>query len=181
MNRAEKETEVASIRESLAQARGVVLASLKGLSVTEVTELRVQLHEAGPAEETQSFIHPSGVASIWARRKIGSLLDEKLVGADEVQVKAKVLSVALEHSLLSPYTSFVAVEERVSRPKGTSLRSEALPNTQPKGQSMQQLTYPKTATTAPANIFLGGLFLFLMLITHVMRQPEADEDADKEA
>ena len=47
MNRAEKETEVASIRESLVEAKGVVLASLKGLSVTEVTELRVQLHEAG--------------------------------------------------------------------------------------------------------------------------------------
>ena len=46
---------------------------------------------------------------------------------------------------------------------------------------MQHLTYPKTATTAPANIFLGGLFLFLMLITHVMRQPETGQDADEEA
>ena len=140
----------------------------------------VQLHETGTADEKESFAQASGVASIWARRKIGSLLDQKLMGDDEAQVRVKVLGVALTHSLLSPYTSFVAVEERVSRPEGAALRSEALPNTQPKGQSMQQLAYPKTATTAPANIFLGGLFLFLMLITHVMRQPEADEHAHKE-
>lgn len=141
----------------------------------------VQFDKTGAGDESQSLAEASGIASIWALRKIDSLLDQKLMGADEIQVKANVLGIALEHSLLSPYTSFVAVEERVSRPKGAPLRSEALPNTQPKGQSMQQVTYPKTATTAPANLFLGGFFLFLMLITHVMRQPEADQDADKEA
>jgi Ca-activated chloride channel family protein len=142
---------------------------------------RVQLHETGTADESETSAYASGVASIWARRKIDSLLDQKLMGVDEVVVKANVLGVALAHSLMCPYTSFVAVEERVSRPEGAALRSEALPNTQPKGQSMQQVTYPKTATTAPANLFLGGFFLFLMLITHALRQPEVDQDADEEA
>jgi large subunit ribosomal protein L10 len=49
MNRAEKEKEVAFIRESLADAQGVVLASLKGLTVAEVTDLRRKLHDAGVA------------------------------------------------------------------------------------------------------------------------------------
>lgn len=154
-----------------------VTGSLAGKQWTR----RVQLQEAGGTDKSQSSGHTSGVASIWARRKIDSLLDQKLMGADETQVKANVLDVALVHSLLSPYTSFVAVEERVSRAEGANLRSEVLPNTQPKGQSMQQLTYPNTATSASVNLFLGGFFLFLMLITHVMRQPEADQDADKEA
>jgi large subunit ribosomal protein L10 len=47
MNRAEKEKEVAFIRESLADAQAVVLASLKGLTVGEVTDLRRQLYDAG--------------------------------------------------------------------------------------------------------------------------------------
>ena len=140
---------------------------------------QVQL-EAGTADEKQSSAHASGVASIWARRKIDSLLDQKLIGLDEVEVKANVLAVALDHSLMSPYTSFVAVEDRVYRPEGALLRSETLPNMQPKGQSMQQVTYPKTATTASANLLLGGFFVFLLLITHAMRQPEMDQDADKE-
>lgn len=47
MNRAEKEKEVAFIRESLAEAQGVVLTSVAGLTVAEVTDLRRQLHDAG--------------------------------------------------------------------------------------------------------------------------------------
>ena len=120
----------------------------------------------------------SGVASVWARQKIASLLDEKLMGADETQVRASVLDVALEHSLMSPYTSFVAVEEKISRPGESMLDLKALPNTQPKGQSAQWVSYPATATTGPANLFLGGLFLFLALITYVMRQPEVDDDSN---
>jgi large subunit ribosomal protein L10 len=47
MNRAEKEVEIAYLREALANAQGVVLASLKGLSMAEVTDLRRKAHAAG--------------------------------------------------------------------------------------------------------------------------------------
>ncbi len=139
---------------------------------------RIQMNNALTSEERGSS---SGVASIWARRKIASLLDQKLMGADEAQVRTSVLEVALVHNLMSPYTSFVAVEEEVSRPPKSSLGTKTLPNTQPKGQSPQYVGYPATATTGPANIFLGGLFLFLALMTHVMRQPEVDDDSSPDA
>ena len=47
MNRAQKEAEVALLREELASAQGVVLTSVKGLSMAEVTDLRRRLHEGG--------------------------------------------------------------------------------------------------------------------------------------
>ena len=139
---------------------------------------RIQMSNTSTTEGSSSS---SGVASIWARRKIASLLDQKLMGADEAQVRTSVLDVALMHNLMSPYTSFVAVEEEISRPPKSRLGTKALPNTQPKGQSPQYVGYPATATTGPANIFLGGLFLFLALMTHVMRQPEVDDDSSTDA
>jgi Ca-activated chloride channel family protein len=117
-----------------------------------------------------------GVASIWAREKIAALLDQKVLGVSEEQVREKVLAVALSHALMSPYTSFVAVEERVSRPSDSGIKKVAVPNTQPRGQLPVAVSYPATATTGPANFFLGSLFAFLLMMTHVMRQPEPGSD-----
>jgi len=47
MNRAEKEQEVAFIREALSNVEGLVLTSLKGLTVEQATELRRRLHDGG--------------------------------------------------------------------------------------------------------------------------------------
>jgi Ca-activated chloride channel family protein len=102
------------------------------------------------------------------------LLDEKLTGRDEAAVRADVLPVALQHQLLSPYTSFVAVEEVTSRPQGERLGSKAVPNTRPHGQSPQGYAYPRTATTGPAKAWFGGLLLFLGIILRVLRQGEVD-------
>ncbi|RLA46251.1 MAG: marine proteobacterial sortase target protein [Gammaproteobacteria bacterium] len=115
-----------------------------------------------------------GVASLWARHKIAGLLDEKLAGRDEDAVRADVLPVALRHQLLSPYTSFVAVEEVISRPQGEGLDSKPVPNTRPHGQSPQGYAYPRTATTGPAKVWFGGLLLFLGIMLHVLRRGEVD-------
>lgn len=47
MNRAEKEQEVGYLRDALKSVEGLVLTSLKGLTVEQVTELRRRLHDAG--------------------------------------------------------------------------------------------------------------------------------------
>lgn len=47
MNRAEKEQEVGFLRDALQQVEGLVLTSLKGLTVEQVTDLRRRLHDAG--------------------------------------------------------------------------------------------------------------------------------------
>jgi Ca-activated chloride channel family protein len=117
--------------------------------------------------------HP-GVASLWARQKISSLLDERQAGEDASVVRREVLDVALTHTLLSPYTSFVAVEEQISRPPTNALNKSAVPNSRPLGQSPQSFAYPRTATTAAAKVFLGTLLLFFALITLVVRREEVD-------
>ncbi len=116
----------------------------------------------------------TGVASLWARQKITGLLDQIVLGRAEEEVRAEVLPVALQHQLLSPYTSFVAVDETVSREPSESLDSTAVANTGPLGQSPQHFAYPVTATTGPAKAWLGGLFLFLGILLRVLRQPEVD-------
>jgi Ca-activated chloride channel family protein len=89
-------------------------------------------------------------------------------------VRQDVLAVALQHQLLSPYTSFIAIEELVSRPAGDGLSSKPVANTRPRGQSPQVYAYPRTATTAPAKAWFAVLALFLAMMLCVLRRPEVD-------
>lgn len=58
--------------------------------------------------------------SAWARAHVGELSRQLLWGEDE-EVKRQILSTALEYSILSPYTSFVAVERQIRNPAGRPL------------------------------------------------------------
>jgi Ca-activated chloride channel family protein len=113
-----------------------------------------------------------GVASLWARRKIESLLDQLALGRDKDEVRENVLPFALKHQLLSPYTSFVAIEEVVSRPKDKDLLSKGVSNTRPKGQSPQTFAFSQTATTGPAKLWFAALLFFIAMIIRVLRQGE---------
>ena len=131
-------------------------------------------HSYADAAEHAGKADHNGVASLWARRKIEGLLDQKVLGADPDEIKAAVLDVALTHQLLSPYTSFVAIEEVVVRPAASGLHRAALPTSPPHGQAAQVFAYPRTATTGPARLYLGLLLLFVVLMARVMRQEDRD-------
>ena len=124
--------------------------------------------------DPQSASRHKGVATLWARQKITGLLDQKVRGQSEESVRAGVLPIALRHQLLSPYTSFVAVEEVVSLPPGERADSVAVPNTRPLGQTAQAFAYPRTATTGPAKLWFGMLLLFAATLLRLLRQPELD-------
>jgi Ca-activated chloride channel family protein len=130
-----------------------------------------QLKLVAPDADTQFNQHP-GVASLWARQKITGLLDQKVLGRAEEAVRADVLPVALKHQLMSPYTSFVAVEEVISRPATELLGKKAVANSRPRGQSPQSYAYPRTATSGPAQVYLGAFLLFLAMMFYVMRRAE---------
>ena len=53
-----------------------------------------------------------GISSLWARRKIESLLDSLVIGANKEKVKAQVIATSLNHQIISPYTSFIALEKQ---------------------------------------------------------------------
>lgn len=75
--------------------------------------------------------HNPGVATLWARSKVDSLMNHMTAGVPEEQVRPQVLDVALTHRLVSRYTSFVAVEEQAVRPPDAPLATQAVGNRNP--------------------------------------------------
>ncbi|MCB1701224.1 MAG: marine proteobacterial sortase target protein [Halioglobus sp.] len=134
---------------------------------------RQQIQLSDGADPVTAARH-DGVASLWAQQKITSLLDGLVLGRDGDAVRAQVLPLALRHRLLSPYTSFVAVEEVVSLPEGARADTVPVLNTRPRGQAPQTFAYPRTATTGPAKAWFGMLLLFAATLVRVLRQPEVD-------
>ena len=105
----------------------------------------------------------SGIGVRWAEQKIAALLDEKVRGRPEAEVREAVLEVALQHQLMSPYTSFVAVEETPSRPQDQTLEQAPVPNLLPQGQQAAPLMYQRTATPLLLNWLLGSCALLVLL------------------
>ena len=90
-------------------------------------------------------------------------MDEKMLGRDEALVKDDILNVALPHKLITAYTSFVAIEERISRPTNHTATSEALKNAMPEGMRMRAVSFPQTAAGINAHLFVGILALVAYL------------------
>lgn len=110
-----------------------------------------------------------GVAALWARARIGFLLDEGRRGVDAATIRQAVIDTALEHHLVSKYTSLVAVDKTPVRPAGDPLRQEQLANLMPYGQSSNTIFgFPATATNARLLLVTGAAWLLagtLLLVT----------------
>ncbi len=110
-----------------------------------------------------------GLNRQWARQKIDHLLDSARVEGSEPN-KARVTELAVEHSLMSPYTSFVAVDEVPARPSGETAETEHLPTLLPAGSQAGMLRYPQTATLAPLFTALGLTGLMFTLAFGLLRR-----------
>ena len=106
--------------------------------------------------------HP-GTASLWARRKIADLMDRITLGAAETDIAPLITDVALRHQLVSRYTSFIAVEETVSRPAHEPLLHDTVRNQAPHG-TQHTAAWPGTATPAPLLWRLAGVLLMVCLL-----------------
>ena len=110
-----------------------------------------------------------GVAALWARARIGVLMDEERRGADAEQTRASILDTALTHHLVSKYTSLIAVDKTPARPAGEPLSSEQVANLMPYGQSANAIFgFPATATGAPALRIMGAAWLLSAVLLVVM-------------
>lgn len=121
-------------------------------------------HSGSP--ETHNQQQNTGIATLWARKKIAALMDEKIRGRAETDVRAEVLKVALPHKLISAYTSLVAVEQRISREPSTALGPGIVANAVADGQKLQPQTYPNTATWQPFNLLVANLSMLLLLLLY---------------
>ncbi len=97
----------------------------------------------------------SGVAVLWARKKISSLMDAAHTNPDEA--KSAIITTALDHHLVSKYTSLVAIDVTPSRSSDAILKTGAVATNLPEGWNHEAVfgQLPKTATPADLNLLIG--------------------------
>ena len=117
----------------------------------------------------------TGIGSLWARQKIDALMDRLNSGTPEDEVRAAVIPLAIEHQLMSRYTSFVAVDRTPARPADAALDGGAMPTKLPHGWNYEAVfgELPRGATDSRWHLLLGGIALLLSLALWVTlrRQP----------
>lgn len=107
-----------------------------------------------------------GIGKLWARKRIGRLMDSLSEGADRAEVRKAVIEVALKHHLVSAYTSLVAVDVTPTRPEGAPGSTAAVPTNLPAGWEYEGVfgTLPQGATPAQLYLVLGLVFLILAIV-----------------
>jgi Ca-activated chloride channel family protein len=112
-----------------------------------------------------------GIAALWARRKIEYLMDSRVDGVHPDLIRTLVIDVALEHGLVSPHTSLVAVDKTPARSAAAALERRTVSNMLPAGADWGML--PQTATSAPLYRFAGLALLVLgLVVLGARRLPE---------
>ena len=117
-----------------ARLGGVALAELEG---------RMLVTGNGPQGPWQQRLgldglsEAPGTASLWARAKLAAIEDRLYqpsdVPVDPAAVRADALALALEHRMVTRYTSLVAIDEAVARPDDKPLSNEEIPRDLPVG------------------------------------------------
>jgi Ca-activated chloride channel family protein len=84
----------------------------------------------------------AGVAAVWARAKLSAIEDGQWRGADPARVRAAATAHALAYELVSSYTSLVAVDEEVVRPRNEPLVAAQVPTNLPHGWVYEKVFGP---------------------------------------
>ncbi|MEE8522651.1 MAG: marine proteobacterial sortase target protein [Thermoanaerobaculia bacterium] len=103
----------------------------------------------------------SGIHKLWARKKIAALMDGTATGVDAGEIRRQVIELALEHHLVSKYTSLVAVDRFPTAPAGETPKTRPLPVNLPAGWSGGHVSgqLPSGATPARLHLLVGLLAL----------------------
>ncbi|WP_286262895.1 marine proteobacterial sortase target protein [Thalassotalea atypica] len=106
-----------------------------------------------------------GITSIWAREKIEDLMDTLVLGKAEDVIKKQVLNTSLLHQVMSPYSSFIAIEKSTMElPLSDDLASEQAINKKDKlfASANHQLAIavmPQTALGWQLHFIIGFLII----------------------
>ena len=106
----------------------------------------------------------AGIAALWARARIADLENRRRRGEDAELMRSEIVATAIQHHLVSKYTSLIAVDKTPVRPGSESLKKDQVSNLLPHGQSQQAiLGFAATATSAPLSRMVGAAFLILAM------------------
>lgn len=103
------------------------------------------------------------LSTLWAREKIAALMDRLREGAPENEVRDAVVGVALQHHLVSKFTSLVAVDRTPVRNADAPLRSGSVASNLPEGWNYEAVfgELPRGATGARFDLLAGALLLLI--------------------
>jgi len=112
---------------------------------------------------TGEGIAGKGIAPVWAREKVASLMDALREGTPEDEIRARVIELATAHRLVTRYTSFVAVDKTPVRPPEEEAKLAAVPTLLPEGWEYDKLfgELPQGATDSRFALFSGSLALLI--------------------
>jgi Ca-activated chloride channel family protein len=105
----------------------------------------------------------TGIAKIWARRKIASVEQSRFEGRAHDEIESMVLKTALDYGLVSRLTSLVAVDVTKSRPDGEPLNSAEVPVNFPAGWEFEKVFGETMPAKRTLRASAGGVQQFAML------------------
>lgn len=108
----------------------------------------------------------NGIAVLWARMKITALMDQLTAHAEDAGVRKTIIDTAMEHHLVSKFTSLVAIDITPARVRDEILKSAAVPVNLPAGWDYEQVfgSMPRTATGAELHLLIGVILILLALL-----------------
>lgn len=142
------------------------------LAATTWQEQMVITEHDKPGNNADNAMLDSSISQWWARKKIShlTLLHRRSRSADEASdLKSSITRLALKHHLVTPYTSFIAIEQQVSRKADTPLTSKAIKNLMPKG-STQAIPLANTALGIAGYFYLSLLLVIIAFFFYVFNK-----------
>jgi Ca-activated chloride channel homolog len=103
----------------------------------------------------------SGLSKLWARERISALSRQMRYGGSSDTLKASIIDLALQHHLVSEFTSLVAVDDAVVRPADSPGHVEQAATSAPVGGAWATTGFAKTATAAQLYLLIGLAWLGL--------------------
>jgi Ca-activated chloride channel family protein len=152
--------------------RPVVVAARLGTIHGELVATGIRADQSWEARTLLSVgAARAGVNRLWARRKIGSIMDQLARGAPEDQVRPQVVELALAHHLVSRFTSLVAVDVTPTRPIDEKMRTGAVPTNLPADWDHEKVfgNLPKGGTASRFYLLTALLAVFLGLASRQLR------------
>jgi Ca-activated chloride channel family protein len=157
----------------------VVLARITDLpAASQVVTLSGRTHGIDWIQQIPiaSVTEQAGISKLWARERIGALVRHRNFGGDAAQAQADIVELALQHHLVSEFTSLVAADDSPARPPEATDRSEQAPTSAPAGSYWANTTgFAKTGTAAPLTLLIGlaslAVAMLLYLLTYTYPRP----------
>jgi Ca-activated chloride channel family protein len=111
------------------------VANAKPRLIVEGQSANGPIRQAVPMDTQASWTGTGALRHLWARHRIAALSDEEALTGGDTQ-KATITKLGLDYSLLTQYTSFIAVDRVVRNPGGQGATANQ-PSPLPEGVSNQ--------------------------------------------